>query len=95
MPSTCFNCSAEIEASNFGRRDVCDKCHADTRVCKNCTHYDVKMNNHCRENQAPRIVEKEKSNFCDWFKPNDGGTGGNAPSKDSLKAAAESLFKKK
>jgi hypothetical protein len=39
-------------------------------------------------------VEKERSNFCDYFKPRqEGGSG--APARDALKAAAEALFKKK
>jgi hypothetical protein len=38
-------------------------------------------------------VDKEKANFCDYFKPKSGGgSGGN--SRDALKAAAETLFKK-
>jgi hypothetical protein len=52
-------------------------------------------NNQCRESSADRVVDKERSNFCDWFKPRAGGGGTGAPSRDSMKAAAEALFKKK
>jgi len=52
-------------------------------------------NNQCRESSADRVVDKERSNFCDWFKPGNGGGGPQAPSRDSLKAAADALFKKK
>jgi hypothetical protein len=52
------------------------------------------MNNECRESQADRVVEKEKANFCDYFKPS-GSSSGNAASRDSLKSAADALFKKK
>jgi hypothetical protein len=40
-------------------------------------------------------VEKERSNFCDFFKPSNrsGGTGGK--SQSDLKSAADALFKKK
>jgi hypothetical protein len=52
------------------------------------------MNNECRENQADRVVEKERSNFCDYFRPRLGaGTGMSAQEK--AKAAADALFKKK
>lgn len=93
MSHACFSCNTEIPAVQFGRRDSCDKCGKDTRVCKNCKHYDRSRNNECKEEQASRVVEKEKSNFCEWFQP--GGAGATTgPAKD-LKSAAEALFKKK
>jgi hypothetical protein len=52
-------------------------------------------NNECREPQADRVVEKEKANFCDYFKPNAASPGQVANSRDAMKAAAEALFKKK
>ena len=69
MPKSCFHCGKEIEENNFGRQDSCLSCGRDTKVCKNCINYDPKMHNECKENQAERIVDKEKRNFCDWFKP--------------------------
>jgi len=64
----CWSCSEELEQADFTRAAVCPSCGRDTRVCKACVFYDPKYNNECRENQADRIVEKEKSNFCDYFK---------------------------
>jgi hypothetical protein len=63
-------------------------------VCKNCEHYDVAFNNQCKESSAERVVEKERSNFCDYFKAGS-RAGGNAKSAQDLKAAAAALFKKK
>ena len=91
----CWNCGHSLDALDFGRADTCNKCGRDTKVCKNCIHYDALSNNQCRESSADRVVEKERSNFCDWFKPRNGGGGAGAPSRDSMKAAAEALFKKK
>lgn len=92
----CFRCGKELAENNLGRQDSCEACGADTRVCKNCKHFDPTANNQCREEQAGRQVEKEKSNFCEWFQPR-AGAGGAAPGHDkqSLKSAAEALFKKK
>jgi hypothetical protein len=44
-----------------------------------------------------RVVEKEKGNFCDWFRPRSGAAAGagTAPTRDALKSAADALFKKK
>lgn len=89
----CWHCGVELTALDYGRQDTCRKCGLDTKVCKNCELYDTSHNNHCREDQAERVVDKERSNFCDYFKPTDQSKGG-ATSRDAMKSAAESLFKK-
>ncbi|HTL10899.1 MAG TPA: hypothetical protein VL588_00330 [Bdellovibrionota bacterium] len=90
----CWHCGVELGPLDYGRQDICKKCGRDTRVCKGCIFYDRGSNNDCREPQADRVVDKEKSNFCDYFKPSTGG-GTGAPTRDALKSAAEALFKKK
>ena len=93
---SCFKCGKPVAENNLGRQDGCESCGSATRCCRNCKHYDTRSNNQCREEQAPRQVDKEKGNFCEWFQPNFGAAGGaGAPSRDSLKSAAEALFKKK
>lgn len=89
----CWNCGAGLTPLDYGRQDSCPQCGKDTRVCKNCGFYDGNFNNECQENQADRVVDKEKANFCDYFKPGS-GPGGQAATRDALKAAADALFKK-
>ena len=90
----CYSCGKETGFKEFvGRGDVCPHCRRDARVCKNCQFYDPKVYNECREPSAERVVEKEKSNFCDQFTMKSGGTG--SATKLDPKAAAEALFKKK
>jgi len=57
-----------------------------------CGFYDTSAYNECRESNADRILEKEKSNFCDYFVFK-GGDGNNGNVKDDLLDAANSLFK--
>lgn len=92
---TCWNCGAQLTTLDYGRSDTCRGCGRDTKVCRNCEHYEPGHHNECREPQAERVVEKERSNFCDYFRPRAAGQPGGAPSRDALKAAAESLFRKK
>ena len=66
---TCWHCGASLTLLDFGRQDTCRSCGRDTRTCRACIHYDRASNNECRENQADRVVDKERSNFCDYFKP--------------------------
>ena len=96
-PVTCFRCGKEIPENNLGRQDSCAACGADTRVCKNCRHYDRAYNNECREEQAMRVVDKEKGNFCEWFQPRveAPNAASAAPGRDQLKSAADALFGKK
>lgn len=91
----CYRCGKGIPENNLGRQDTCGSCGFDTRVCRNCRHYDRAHNNECREEQAGRQVEKEKGNFCEWFQPRIGGVSDGAPSKEALRSAADALFKKK
>ncbi len=90
----CFKCSKEITLEaigNISRTERCPHCYADIRSCKMCDFYDVSSYNDCRESSADRVVEKEKANFCDYFKLGNGE--GNDKKEDAL-SLAESLFKK-
>jgi hypothetical protein len=90
----CYRCGKTLTVLDYGRADRCRGCGFDTRVCKNCIHYDPAAYNECREPNADRVVDKEKAIFCDYFKPGKGGAGGGKSAAD-MKAAADALFKKK
>jgi len=90
----CWNCGAALTALDYGRADTCRKCGRDTKACKGCEFYDPSINNSCYETQAERVLDKERSNFCDYFRASQGqGQGGAA--QDAMKAVADALFKKK
>ena len=89
----CWHCGAELTRLDYGRADTCRKCGKDTKVCKGCFYYDKNSHNECHESQAERVVDKERSNFCDFFKPSASNALKAAASRESLKAAAELLFK--
>lgn len=91
---SCWFCGLELTYLDYGRADTCRKCGRDTKVCKGCVFYDPSMNNECQESQSDRVVEKERSNFCDYFKPGK-SVAVSSSSRDAMKLAAESLFKKK
>lgn len=90
----CHYCGITLGALDYGRQDLCSGCRRDTRVCKNCVHYDTSYNNHCKENQAERVVDKDKSNFCDYFSPQ-AGLKATGTTRESLRSAADALFRKK
>ncbi len=86
MKRICHACQKTLDIGDrVGRREACPFCGRDLHVCLN----------DCRETQAERVVEKDRSNFCDFFafrdgQPQPGTETGTAAPKDRL----ESLFKK-
>jgi predicted RNA-binding Zn-ribbon protein involved in translation (DUF1610 family) len=90
----CWNCGADLGPSDYGRQDRCPQCGQDAHVCLNCEFHDPAYNNECRESQAERVVDKDRSSFCDYFRPARPESAKGASRKDP-RAAAEALFKKK
>ena len=90
----CFSCGTTNDTGErVGRRDECSQCMADLHVCKNCRFYDPQAYNECKETSADVVVEKERSNFCDFFEAGDGTF--EKLKKEDLLAQAEALFGKK
>jgi len=93
---TCYKCKKELRIDKIvGRKDACFFCLADLRCCLNCRHYDQSLYNQCRESQADRVLDKERSNFCDLFSFNESRPDvktkeGKETTRDNL----EALFKK-
>lgn len=80
----------------IGRRDECPHCHADLHVCLNCQFYDSAVYNECHESNAERVLEKDRSNYCDYFSV---GVQHAVPLQeanpaDNARRKLESLFKK-
>jgi hypothetical protein len=96
MAINCFKCGKALSDTYkvmVSRSDTCSGCMSDLKCCKMCQFYDPKAYNECREPNADRITEKEKANFCDYYKI---GSSGNDPEKErqELLAKAQALFKK-
>lgn len=65
---TCFKCRKEVAVGRGpARGEECPFCSTDLKACMNCKHFDRGSYNECRETQAERVTDKEKSNFCDHF----------------------------
>jgi len=59
-----------------------------------CAFYDLNAVDQCREDDAERVVEKARPNFCDYFKPE--ATAFDPTEKsadDAARSAADDLFK--
>jgi hypothetical protein len=92
----CFSCKKILKREDsVGRRECCPFCGADLHVCLNCRHYHPEAYNQCLETQAERVVDKNRSNFCEYFSLRDADAP-EAPvtRKLSAKEQLEALFKK-
>jgi hypothetical protein len=69
----CYRCGESLAALSLplSRQDQCPACSADLHVCKMCVHFDRHVPRQCREDGAEDVTEKERTNFCDWFKPSE------------------------
>lgn len=96
MSLNCHKCGKslpEAYKAMVSRSDTCTHCMTDVRCCKMCQFYDPKSYNECRESSADRITEKEKANFCDYFKIGSSYNDAEKQKQEQL-ARAMALFKK-
>jgi len=72
MDMQCWKCGSELKnlLLPFSRYEECSLCKADLHVCLACRHYDSKLNDGCREDRAEFVLDKDKANFCDYFRAN-------------------------
>lgn len=68
----CWKCGESIKElpTPLSREAECKACRAQLHVCKLCCFYDPAVADQCQEPIADFVKEKERANFCDYFKPN-------------------------
>ena len=92
----CFHCGREITFNErIGFRDECPQCDRPLHACLNCGFYDPTYNNQCRETQAERVVDKNRPNFCEYFRPRSGPSAKPISPAANPRATLDALFKKK
>lgn len=95
MEIKCYRCTTVLAlelSSKVSRQEECPKCFSSIHCCKMCSFYDPKSYNECKEPVAQRVVDKEKNNFCEFFKLSNGSTKN--LNQEKILSAAEALFKK-
>lgn len=91
----CFRCGESLADLSLplSRRDQCPACSADLHVCRMCVFFDAAAPRQCREDDAEDVTEKERPNFCDWFKPSASAFDpGRKSQADAAKDALAALF---
>ena len=92
----CFHCGGQIEVKErVGFRDRCPACDRPLHACLNCGLHDPAYNNQCRENQAERVVDKDRANFCEYFLAATAKRPASQERAKDPRAQLDALFKKK
>lgn len=92
--ASCYHCGTLIlTLSLIGRTSECEKCHADLRVCKNCAWYAPGQHWDCHENIPEAVTDKQRGNFCDYFRLNDNSPNGGTNKTSQGEQIARSRFK--
>ena len=95
MSISCHHCHKALDiaaGTRLARSAECPHCLRDLHSCKMCGFYDKSAYNECTEPVAERVLDKEKANFCDYFKLT-GNRKIGEDNKQSLLDAADALFK--
>ena len=89
----CIFCekTLEIEGRKIYRSTECPHCGRDVRCCVNCRFYSPASHNRCLESQAEWVSDREKANFCDYFRLNELAKEGK-PDPDETKKKWDGLF---
>lgn len=67
----CWRCGEQLaeNALPIRRAELCPACNADLHVCKMCGFYNTAVADACEEPIATAVGNKERANYCDYFKP--------------------------
>jgi hypothetical protein len=89
---TCHDCGAALpEKLEVHRTTECPSCRADLHVCRNCAFYSPGSHWDCAETVPEGVVEKGRSNFCEYFRFRSGGAAGGQPPADKRDEARRKL----
>jgi hypothetical protein len=91
----CWKCGTSLADLTLPLRrlEECRKCGAELHVCKLCEWYSIAVAKHCREPIAEEVKDKERANFCDYFKPRPGAyVVADVAASSKARADLDSLF---
>jgi hypothetical protein len=91
----CWRCGTSLASLRLpiGRSEECSACRSQLHVCRLCKSFDRARPKQCREEDAEEVRDKERANFCDWFKPRSGAfDAAGAAAESAARSAVDALF---
>ena len=87
----CWKCKKDIGERAVHRATECPQCSADLHTCKGCTFYAPGSHYDCHERIEEAVRDKERANFCDWFRVADKAASGGNSGADKAAAARDAF----
>lgn len=92
MTGACYFCGTKIEGPVY-RSAVCPQCGRDVKICLNCAFYSPGSHWDCHETIPEPVKDKERANFCDYFRLGSNFKGAQSgPGSGEQRKAFENLF---
>jgi len=91
----CWKCGTSLAVFSLPlqRLEVCPACDSELHVCRLCRSYDLNAIDQCTEEDAEEVQDKERANFCDYYKPWPGAYRVQDSSKtEAVKSELNALF---
>lgn len=88
----CPSCGAEV-STPVSFTAECPSCGKMLHSCVCCAFYSPSSHYGCKESVDEPVWDKERSNFCDWFRLSDKAPSGDAKGKSEADKAREKLAK--
>jgi hypothetical protein len=64
----CHFCGAALdETAKVFRASTCPSCSKELKICLNCRFHSEGAHWECLESIPEPVIDKERSNFCDYF----------------------------
>lgn len=87
----CWKCKKDIGETAIHRTTECPLCQAELHVCKACKFYAPGNHYDCKETVEDPVNDKERANFCDWFKYGSFQSGDESTQDSKINAAKDAF----
>lgn len=86
----CWKCGGKLPDYCFPVRhhDLCPTCREDLHACRMCRSFDPNVSGKCNKDEADYVSNKERANYCHYFKPR---SNAHKPIADKSAAAKNEL----
>lgn len=66
----CWRCGEQLaeDLLPLRRAELCPACNADLHACRMCGFYNTAVADACEETVATPVSNKDRANYCDYFK---------------------------
>ena len=91
---TCWKCGGALPdlLLPLPRHEECPHCRAQLHVCRMCEFFDTAAPQQCREPVADLVSDKQRANFCGYFRINPHAFSAPLGETDASRQQLDALF---